>query len=223
MIGSRLHSRRRICDHGRVAASPSRPSRRQIAAAATHDEILRAARRLFAEDGYAATSVQAIATEAGVAVQTIYSSIGSKAAIVVALNDTIDAEAGVMPLARQAMEATDPRRIVELMVAIPRQVSERCGDLIAALDEARVADADAAAALIEGRRRHREGEGRIVARLVQIGALRPGLDPERAGDMAAALTYTSTFADLVGCGWTWDEAAEALVEVLAGVLLADDG
>ena len=82
-----------------MEVSARRPNRREVAAAETRREILRAARRLFAERGFASTSVQQIAEESGVAVQTIYSSIGSKAALVLALNDLIDEEAGVAGLA----------------------------------------------------------------------------------------------------------------------------
>ena len=70
--------------------SGRRPNRREVAAAETRREILRAARRLFAEHGYACTSLQQIAEESGVAVQTIYSSVGSKAALILALNDLLD-------------------------------------------------------------------------------------------------------------------------------------
>jgi AcrR family transcriptional regulator len=204
-----------------VPPPSDRPNRRQIAADATRDEILRAARRLFAADGYSATSVQAIATEAGVAVQTIYSSIGSKAAIAVALNDTIDTEAGVMALAMEAMDSSDPRRIVGVMVAIPRRIGELCGDLIAALDEARLTDPVAAAVVVEGERRHREGEGLLLARLEMLGALRPGLDLERTADLLSALVAQATFARLVFQGWSWDEADATMVAVLSQLLLAD--
>ena len=59
------------------------------------------ARQLFAEHGYANTSVQQIAEESGVAVQTIYSSVGTKAALLLALNGLIDEEAGIGPLAAE--------------------------------------------------------------------------------------------------------------------------
>ena len=87
-----------------------RPNRREVAAAETRREILRAARRLFAQHGFAGTSVQRIAEEAGVAVQTIYSSVGSKAALVVALNDLIDEEAGVAQLEADEEGDRDPER-----------------------------------------------------------------------------------------------------------------
>ena len=60
----------------RPVKSPS--SYRQEQAAATRERIAEAARRLFATDGYGATSIQAIAAEAGVAVRTVYSAFGAK-------------------------------------------------------------------------------------------------------------------------------------------------
>lgn len=59
---------------------PSRPSAswRQQQAAATKDRIAEAARLLFATRGYGATSIDSIATEAGVAVRTVYTTFGSK-------------------------------------------------------------------------------------------------------------------------------------------------
>ena len=58
--------------------TPVKQSRRDRQAAETRQEILDTAARLFAERGFAATSIKDIAAEAGVAVQTIYSSVGSK-------------------------------------------------------------------------------------------------------------------------------------------------
>ena len=53
-------------------------SRRKIAAEATQQVIVEAAAKLFVEQGYAATTITQIARESGVAVQTIYNSVGSK-------------------------------------------------------------------------------------------------------------------------------------------------
>jgi AcrR family transcriptional regulator len=79
--------------------SAYRSERRQRQAEATRKDILGAARRRFAEHGYSATSMADIARDAGVAVQTIYASCGSKRELVLALVDTIDEEADVATLA----------------------------------------------------------------------------------------------------------------------------
>ena len=120
--------------------------RRQQQAQATHRDILRAARRLFAERGYAATSVADLAQEAGVAVQTIYTSCGSKRELVLALVDTIDEEAGIAPIAARQAESDKPEEIVSLAVRLTRQLNERCGDIISALLSAASLEPDAAAA-----------------------------------------------------------------------------
>ena len=78
------------------------PSLRERKAQLTRDEILAAARRLFAERGYARTSVRDIARAAGVSTQTVYDSIGSKQALVARLNDLLDAEAGIGAIAADA-------------------------------------------------------------------------------------------------------------------------
>ncbi len=75
------------------------PNVRARQAQRTRDEILGAARRLFAERGYAKTSVRDIAEAAGVSAQTVYDSIGSKQALVARLNDLIDREAGIAAIA----------------------------------------------------------------------------------------------------------------------------
>ena len=67
-------------------------TRRAEAAARTRQSILEAARTLFAENGYSATSMAAIAQAAGVALDTVYASAGRKPALVRLLErDEIDA------------------------------------------------------------------------------------------------------------------------------------
>src|SRR5688572_27541076 len=94
------------------AMTSRRPSRRQLQAEATRRDILAAARRLFAERGYAATSMAAIAEAAGAAVQTVYDSVGPKRAILLALNDVLDEEAGVGPMWRRIAETSDPEQLI---------------------------------------------------------------------------------------------------------------
>src|ERR1700712_3902928 len=82
--------------------------RRNRMAEQTRGEILVAARRLFAQRGYAATSINDIAEEADVAVQTIYARLGSKRGMLIALIDLIDQEAGVELLVKQVQSASTP-------------------------------------------------------------------------------------------------------------------
>jgi AcrR family transcriptional regulator len=198
-----------------------RATRRQIQAEATRRDILAAARRLFAERGYAATSMAAIAEAAGAAVQTVYDSVGPKRAIVLALNDLVDEEAEVGPTWRRLGETSDPRETIALAVGLTRRFSDRCGDILAALMAAAPIEPDVAEVIREGHRRHREGTRRIAFRLAEMGALRPGLSPERAGDVLGVLTWVDTYRNLTrDYGWSFDECEAWLTSTLQALLLA---
>lgn len=200
--------------------SVRRPNRREVAAAETRREILRAARRLFAEHGYAGTSLQQIAEESGVAVQTIYSSVGSKAALVLALNDLIDEEADVAQLAAGVLQETDPPRLIAQGIHLTRQLNERCGDLIQALVSAEPAEPDAAAALADGMRRHERGASAIAQRLAALGALRADTTPERAAAVFSMMTSPASWRQLTQrAGWTFDDSEAWLTTSLAQLLL----
>jgi AcrR family transcriptional regulator len=197
-----------------------RPGRREVAAAETRREILATARRLFAEHGYASTSVQQIAEESGVAVQTIYSSVGSKAALVLALNDLLDEEADVAGLAAELPEETDPSRLIAKGVHLTRQLNERCGDLLRVLLSAAPSEPDAAAALADGMGRHQAGASYIAQRLAEMGVLPAGTTPERAGTAFAMMTSAASWQQLThDAGWTFDEAEAWLAESLTQLLL----
>src|SRR5690348_8096272 len=93
----------------RTGAVPDKPPNlRERRAQLTRDEILRAARRLFAERGYPRTSVRDVAEAAGVSAQTVYDSIGSKQALVARLQDLIDSEAGIAGIVEAARASRDP-------------------------------------------------------------------------------------------------------------------
>jgi AcrR family transcriptional regulator len=197
-----------------------RPNRREVAAAATRREILRAARRLFAEQGFASTSVHQIAEESGVAVQTIYSSVGSKTALVLALNDLIDEEAGLAELSREVFEEASASRVLAKGVHLTRQLNERCGDIVRAVLSAEPVDPDAAAVLAEGMRRHERGAIGLVNRLAALGALRTDVTPERAIAAFSLMTAAASWRQLTqGAGWTFDDAETWLTESLTQLLL----
>lgn len=73
---------------------------------AKRDELVAAARRLFIEDGYDATSMAALAREAGVAANTIYWYFGDKDDVLVAVLDAVlsDAMAEYGSVAKQPLE-----------------------------------------------------------------------------------------------------------------------
>jgi AcrR family transcriptional regulator len=81
---------------------------RQEQAEATRVRIAEAARRLFAGDGYGATSIDAIAKEAGVATRTVYSAFGTKREILSLICDLWLQRAGAVDLAGDVLAETDP-------------------------------------------------------------------------------------------------------------------
>jgi AcrR family transcriptional regulator len=184
-------------------ATATTPTWRQRQAAETKRQIVRAARRLFVDSGYAGTTVEQIAAEAGVAVATVYKAFGTKAAIARDLNDLIDEEAGTAGLAAQIDAETDPARLIALAVAQLRTQHERCGDIIAAIRSGAAVDATLAEVWAEGTRRYDDSMRHLTAKLQAAGALRPGLDVAQAAGLLSVLCSTEAFTGLTTRhGWT---------------------
>jgi AcrR family transcriptional regulator len=195
------------------------PSLRERRAQLTRDEILGAARRLFAERGYARTSVRDIAKAAGVSAQTVYDSVGSKQELVARLNDLIDAEAGIAALARAAAESEDPDEVAATNARITRSILEHCSDIIHALVTGAAAEPELAAVLAEGQRRHVEGAGRVVALLRALDALGP-IDPDEAVETLAAITDVRFLLVLQeSYGWSLDRLEGWMAETSRRLLL----
>src|ERR671931_2109527 len=105
------------------AVNPKRAynsSRRREQAAATRREILEAAQHLFERDGYAATTMAAIAAESGVALKTVYVAFETKAGVLRALwhlllrGDERDAPVAERAWYREVVEEDDPERQLRL-------------------------------------------------------------------------------------------------------------
>jgi AcrR family transcriptional regulator len=166
---------------------PAPLGRRAIQAEQTRADILGGARRLFASNGYAATSVKDIAAQAGVSVQTVYDSVGSKADLVRGLNDLIDSEARVFEIAVTVPTETDPVAVARVPARITRRIVERCSDILRTGLEAARAEPDLAYVIEEGGRRHREGARAVCDRLAALDALDPTLTIEEAATTVAVL------------------------------------
>jgi AcrR family transcriptional regulator len=205
-----------------MTTPPVKGTRRERQAADTRREILEAAQRLFAARGYAATSVADVAAEAGVAIQTIYSSVGSKRALVGSLADHLDERSGVSDTRAAMQAAADPREVIRLGVRLTRAFHEHAGDLLRALVSAAAIEPEMAAILEEGRRRHRAGTLATVKLIASRWGLRDGLTAARGGAIFATLTSIPTWQGLLDeHGWSFDEIEDWMVATLAGALLAE--
>src|SRR6476619_2619602 len=111
------------------------PLRREQAAA-TRREILKAAEKLFAERGYAATTITAIAAEAGVAVKTVYLAFETKSGLLRApghlrlRGDEADVPVGERRCYRDLLEEPDAERQLRINARTSRVVKTRAGALL---------------------------------------------------------------------------------------------
>jgi AcrR family transcriptional regulator len=203
-------------------ASP-RIDRREQMALQTRADILHTARRLFAERGYAATSVNDIAEEASVAIQTIYTRLGSKRGIVMALLEVIDEEAGVREAAAAIATASTPADVLRTQNRLTRDLQERCGDIVGALIAAAATEPDVAQAVAEGLRRHRNGANITINRIAELDGLRPDLPVDHAIALLSAATTHDAWYELVHAHkLSWDEAEQTLNDALAKAILRPD-
>lgn len=190
-------------------------------AQATRDGIAAAARKLFAMQGYGSTTIEAIAREAGVAVQTIYSTFGSKRAILLSLLDAMETEGGVTQLQIDLTAAAgNPVLQLQHWVAFSRRFFERGMDLLTMAGAAASTEPDVAAHVREGENRRREGARALVGSWAIAGVLREGLQEGKAIDILWALLSPEMYRLLVGeSGWSGEDYESWLLAELAGQLL----
>jgi AcrR family transcriptional regulator len=181
---------------------------------------MEAAYRLFTQHGYEATTMQAVADEAGVAVQTIYFTFHTKAGLLMRIESRAVGGEGQEwrdQRQRELVEDRDPRNVVALWVAATATVLNRITAFVALLGANLQMDAES----VERRARERDRWFQmLIDRLVALDALKPGLVASRALDVARAVTRVEAFEDLtLRWGWTDQEWIEWMTGVLARELL----
>jgi AcrR family transcriptional regulator len=193
---------------------------RQQQTAGTRRQIVSTARRLFVASGYAGTTMETIAAEAGVAQATVYKTFGTKAGIALELNDLIDEEADAASFTERIAAETSPAELIRLSVALNRSLHERCGDIIAAVRSGAAVDATLARVYAEGTRRHDDGVRWLIGRLKAADALAPGLTTIHAVGLLSTLCSVEAFADLTARhGWTADQCETWTTSALSQLLL----
>lgn len=177
--------------------------RRSAQAAATRDRIVAGARRLFAQEGYGATTLTSVAEEAGVAIQTIYAAFGTKRAVLAALIDSMEAEAHLPELlTRLDAPGTKPSEQLALIVGFNRRLWERAVDVLEILRGASTSEPELADVYREGEARRRSGQASFIHGWAVAGALRPGVNERKAGDILWALSGPDMYRLLViESGW----------------------
>lgn len=185
---------------------PYSSARRVAQARETRRSILGAALTLFVANGYAATTIETIAEEAGVAVQTVYAAFGSKREMMRQLIEaTITGDDDPTPVteraeARAVAAEPDPHRRAQLDAALSRTIVQRVAPIARVAEEAAASDPALAATMDTIRAARRQEMLDSATLLAGPGGL--GLEPEEAAATLYVL-YSPQVADMLMRDYGW--------------------
>jgi AcrR family transcriptional regulator len=199
-------------------------------AAATRRAVLAAARQLFAEQGYAATTVAAIAARAGVAVDTLYAAVGRKPVILRQLLETAisgtDDEVPALEreyVGRVRAASTAAEKIAIYASAIAA-IGIRMAPVQLALAEASLTEPECAALRAEINARRAANMRLFAADLRAAGGVRDDLTDDQVADIVWSMNASEYRALLVGeRGWSAEEFGRFLADAWTRLLLSSDG
>ena len=201
----------------RLRESQARETRRAVVAAAA---------ALFVRDGYAATTLEAVATGAGVSRSTVVNVAGGKAALLhLAWDWSLVGDDEPVPMAArpavQRIQATaDPAESVRLWVEMVVEVAGRAAPIGRVLEVAADTDQEAAELLAKAERERHEGAQAFARHLYRIGGLRPGLSVRRAADLLWLHDDPALYRRLVTeREWSTREFADWLVRAVSASVL----
>ena len=199
-------------------------SGRRERARQTRDQVIDAARDLFLTDGYAATTVTAIAAAARVSVETIYKSFGGKAGLVRAIVDKGLAGQGPIPAEQRSDHIRDtepdPRRILTAWGAFVTELAPRIVPILALARHAAASDPEIAALLDEISASRHERMTLNARGLVSAGHLRPGIPISEAADILWVYSSPELYELLViRRGWPAERHGQFVGQALIAALL----
>jgi len=216
--------------NGPAAEAPriTRPRGRRDRARVTRQRIAESALRLFSANGYAATTMDAIAHDAGVAVQTVYFTFHTKAEVLIEAAKIAGGGPGttadVMSRAwvQEAFAAPDGGRRLAVIVEHGTEIYRRLAPMVRAISAAASVDPGVDEAWNDIVRGRREGMRRMTQAMEDRGELRRGLGTARAADIMSAVNRHDVFlAFTVECGWSVEEYKAWAYATLARQLLSD--
>ncbi len=159
--------------------------------------MARAALKLLVEPGYAHTTIEAIATEAGVGLRTVYDLYGSKSGILGGLLESFaqiprpDFESRVEALTE------DPEGQLRLTVDFVASYFAAAEPFLDLLRTSAHADPALVAAETNGEALRRASQRTLVRNWAQRDVLAPGLNAASAADILWAMTSPSIYRMLV--------------------------
>ena len=200
--------------------------RRQAQAAATRRSILEAAQRLFERQGYAATTMDAIAEDAGVALKTVYVAFATKSGVLRGLWDLLlkgdldEAAVAERPWYREVLDEVDPHRQLRMNARNSRVVKQRIAGILETIRNAAPIDTDIDALWNLIQTDFYDNQRTIVQTLHRKKALWPGLDVTRATDILWTLNHPDMWQLLVGRrAWTPEQYEKWFADTACSQLL----
>jgi AcrR family transcriptional regulator len=192
----------------------------------TRRAIVTAARELFLAQGYAATTIDAIAQAAHVSRRTVFNSVGGKATLLkLAYEWAVVGDDEPVPLAdRPAVKAIqaepDPRKALALWAQTVAAIAARVAPISEVLTAAADADPDAAQLVADASRDRMSGATAFVRYLASVDGLAPGITQQHAADLCWALMDGHLYRRLITQrGWTTTDFTQWLSSIVAASLL----
>jgi AcrR family transcriptional regulator len=205
---------------------PYRSPIRASAAEHTRAAILAAARRLLVDRGYAAFCMKDVAAEAGVALDTVYASVGPKPRLLrelieVAISGTQEAvPASKRPYVRRIQAAAGARVKFTIYARAVVDIHARLAPLVRALRDAAGAHPELGALWREISARRAGNMSLLAANLLETGELRPDLSKAEIADVLWSLNAPEFYMLLVDeRGWSAQRFARWLADAWARLLL----
>jgi len=182
---------------------PTTGGRGQARTRLARGAVVAAARDLFLDRGYAATTIDAISNLADVPPATVYRLFTSKLGILKALLDTsIGGDDQALaehdrPEVADLLTGADPTRLLAGCAGVTAAINQRSNDVYRVLVSAAASDIAAAQLLAEIQRQRDRGQGDLARALARKGALRTGLKGIDAADLIHALMSPEVYRLLV--------------------------
>jgi AcrR family transcriptional regulator len=178
-------------------------------ARATRRRIIDAATQLFLTHGYAATMLDQVARESGVAVQTVYFHFGNKRTLlkealdIAAVGDDEPVALLDRPWVERLRTQSDPATMISLWVAGGRSILERIGPIMRVVRDAAGTDPDLATQWSTNQQQTRTAHRLLAQLLADRDVLKPGMTVEEAADVVFTLQSIEVYWLLTTtCGWT---------------------
>jgi AcrR family transcriptional regulator len=202
-------------------------TRRAEQARATRRRIIDAARELFLQHGYAATTLDQIAAQADVSVQTVYFHFGNKRTILKEIVDVLsvgDDEPIPMldrPWVRQVLEEPDGRRALATWLENSRAIFVRIAPIMKIVRDAAGADPEMAEQWDINQRQRFIAHHTLTEQLADKQALRVGLSVDEAADIIFTLVSPEVY-QLVTAerGWTPAQWQRWITDTLTETVLS---